>query len=59
MVHYRLMKAGIYETTYGNACIFKPLLKTAWDIDLAEVIPLEFIDFTKRIRNIEITDRRK
>lgn len=44
------MKHGIYETIYGNAAIYEGG-QSAWDIDMAKIIPLEMVDFTKRINN--------
>ena len=44
------MKTGIYETTYGNACEYLEGASTAYDIDAAEVIPVEMVDFSKFIR---------
>ena len=35
------MKRGIYETSYGNAAyVSGPRAKTAWDLDMAERIPM-------------------
>lgn len=35
------MKRGIYETTWGNAAyVSGPNAKTAWDLDMAERIPM-------------------
>ena len=35
------MKRGIYETTYGNAAyVSGPNAKTAFDLDMAEKIPI-------------------
>ncbi len=35
------MKLGIYETTYGNAAyVSGPKAKTAYDLDMAERIPI-------------------
>jgi hypothetical protein len=35
------MKRGVYETTYGNAAyVSGPKAKLAWDIDMAERVPL-------------------
>ena len=35
------MKKGIYETTYGNAAyVSGPKAKTAWDLDMADRIPI-------------------
>lgn len=36
-----LLKRGIYETTYGNAAyVSGPKAKTAYDLDMAERIPV-------------------
>ena len=35
------LKKGIYRTTYGNAAyVSGPKAKTAWDLDMAERIPM-------------------
>jgi hypothetical protein len=52
------MKRGIYETTYGNAAyVSGPKAKTAWDLDMAERIPISEVT-TKFIRNAEPGDSR-
>ncbi len=43
-------KDGIYETIYGNGCIFEEGSLIAWDIDMGEEIPVEMVDFSKFIR---------
>ena len=43
-------KTGIYETTYGNACEYLEGAFLAYDIDAAEVIPVEMVNFDKFIR---------
>jgi len=36
------MKRGIYKTTYGNAAyVSGPKAKTAYDLDMAERIPID------------------
>jgi len=51
------MKRGIYATEYGNAAyVFGPTAKTAYDLDMAERIPIEMVT-DKWIRNAELTDR--
>lgn len=50
------MKRGIYETTYGNAAyVSGPKAKTAYDLDMAERIPISGVT-TKFIRKAEPTD---
>lgn len=35
------MKKGIYLTTYGNAAyVSGPSAKTAWDLDMADRVPM-------------------
>ena len=45
-------KPGIYETIYGNACKYEGG-DFAWDIDMAEKIPVEMVDFEKFLREEE------
>ena len=45
------MKHGLYYTVYGNACEYTGGY-TAYDIDMAESIPMELIDFEKFIREV-------
>jgi len=47
------MKSGVYETIYGNACEYEEGNETAFDLDMAEEIPLEMVDFSKFIRDFE------
>ena len=47
------MKTGIYETIYGNACEYEEGSSTAYDLDMAETIPVEMVDFSKFIREAE------
>jgi len=47
------MKTGIYETVYGNACEYEEGNSEAYDLDAAETIPLEAVDFAKFIREID------
>jgi len=42
-------KIGVYETTYGNACEYSGG-DTAYDLDMAQEIPVEMVDFSKFIR---------
>ena len=50
------MKKGIYETEYGNAAyVSGPKAKTAWDLDMAEKIPISMVT-DKFIRKAEPTD---
>ena len=46
-------KSGVYETTYGNACVYRMGAKRAYDLDMAESIPLEMVCFDKWIREEE------
>ena len=51
------LKRGIYETTYGNAAyVSGPKAKTAFDLDMAERIPMSEVT-TKWIRKAEPTDK--
>ena len=54
------MKKGIYETTYGNAAyVSGPKAKTAWDLDMAERIPIsEVTEKFLRPLNLEIRSPR-
>ena len=45
-------KSGVYETIYGNACEYEGG-DMAYDLDMREDIPIEMIDFTKYIGEIE------
>jgi hypothetical protein len=47
------MKSGIYETIYGNACEYQEGDDTAYDIDAAQEISLELVDFDKFVREID------
>ena len=50
------MKKGIYETTYGNAAyVSGPKAKTAWDLDMAERIPISEVT-EKFLRKAESGD---
>ena len=44
-------KHGVYETNYGNACEYIGG-DTAYDLDSAETIPVEMVDFNKFIRAV-------
>lgn len=46
-------KSGVYETIYGNACEYYEGDEIANDLDMAEEIPLEAVDFTKWIRELD------
>ena len=51
------LKRGIYETEYGNAAyVSGPTAKTAFDLDMAERIPLNLVT-TKLLRKAEPSDR--
>ena len=50
------MKRGIYETTYGNAAyVSGPKAKTAYDLDMAERIPISEVT-DKFLRKAEPQD---
>ena len=50
------LKRGIYETTYGNAAyVSGPSAKTAWDLDMAERIPISEVT-SKFLRKAEKED---
>ena len=52
----RKLNKGIYETEYGNAAyVSGPSAKTAWDLDMAERIPIELVT-SKFIRKAEYSD---
>jgi hypothetical protein len=46
-------KSGVYETEYGNACEYYQGENFAYDLDMLETIPIEFVDFSKFIREID------
>lgn len=51
------MKKGIYETSYGNAAyVSGPQAKTAWDLDMAEKIPISAVNPNRFIRKAEPGD---
>jgi len=45
-------KPGVYETIYGNAVEYEGG-DHGYDLDSAEDVPVEMIDFTKFIRKLE------
>lgn len=50
------LRAGIYETEYGNAAIVRgPKAKTAYDIDMGMRIPISMVT-DKFLREIEDAD---
>lgn len=50
------LKRGVYETEYGNAAyVAGPKAKTAYDLDMAERIPMAMVT-AKWIRKVEPTD---
>ncbi len=52
------MKRGIYETEYGNAAyVSGPSAKTAYDLDMAERIPISQVRPDRFIRKAETTDK--
>ena len=44
-------KRGVYETVYGNACTYEEGNKVAYDMDMAQEIPIDMVDFNKFIRD--------
>ncbi len=51
-------KPGVYETDYGNAAVVKSWRsKTAYDLDMAERIPIKMVT-GKFIRKLDSFDRR-
>lgn len=44
-------RSGIYETVYGNACMYDEKSDEAFDVDMGEPIPLEMVNFEKRLRD--------
>jgi len=46
-------RSGVYETEYGNACEYTEGEDSAYDLDMAEEIPVELVDFTKYIRDLD------
>lgn len=46
-------KSGLYETEWGNAAEYHEGESTAYDLDMAETIPLEAVDFSKFIRELD------
>ena len=50
------LSKGIYETEYGNAAyVSGPNAKSAWDLDMAERIPISMVT-SKFLRRAEPTD---
>jgi len=50
------LKRGVYETSYGNAAyVSGPKAKTAYDLDMAERIPISEVT-AKWLRKAEPTD---
>jgi len=47
------IKSGVYETIYGNACEYEKGEPTAYDLDMAEDIPVGLVDFSKFIREFD------
>ena len=50
--HPNYKKEGVYETVYGNTCVFLEG-EDAEDVDMGEMIPLSMIDWSKRIGEVE------
>ena len=46
-------KSGVYATIYGNACAYESGEDVAYDLDMAEDIPLEAVDFSEYIRDLD------
>lgn len=49
-------RAGVYLTEYGNACevnIAEYGHFNAFDLDSQELIPIEMVDLTKRLRDLD------
>jgi hypothetical protein len=46
-------KTGVYETIYGNACEYYEGDDFANDLDMREEIPLEAVDFSRFIREVD------
>jgi len=51
-----MIKTGIYETIYENACEYIEGNQFAFDLDMNERIPLYFVNFEKFIGEIEDED---
>lgn len=52
----KMLKRGIYETEYGNACLVSgPKAKRAFDLDMGEYIPIELVT-DRFLRKAEPTD---
>jgi hypothetical protein len=50
------LKRGVYETTYGNAAyVSGPKASTAWDLDMAERVPMSEVT-AKFLRKAEPSD---
>jgi len=49
------MKSGVYETNYGNAASYVENGTKAFDLDMAEEIPMDFMT-DKFIRELDDTD---
>lgn len=48
------MKPGVYETIYGNAAVvYDEDDETAFDLDMAEEIPIEMVDERRWIRSLD------
>lgn len=45
--------SGVYRTVYGNACEYVEGEETAYDIDMAEDISIEMVDFDDFIRELD------
>lgn len=57
MTNTPTLKRGIYETWYGNACyVSGPKTKSAFDLDMAERIPISEVNASQFIRKAEPSD---
>jgi hypothetical protein len=50
-------RTGVYRTEYGNAAVYIKGNLSCYDLDMAERIPLEMVDFDDYIRDVEEADR--
>ena len=50
---YKEPKSGIYETVYGNAVEYYEGDDFGYDLDMAEEVPVEMIDFSVFVRDLD------
>lgn len=43
----------MYKTLFGNACEYQEGDDQAWDVDAREWIPVELVEFSEPIREVE------